>query len=307
MSEIRSEKNNEVQHVSNDEILLVFSVDVYYDQDSIEPYKLNNVDFLPEISSTINRIISPHDDPKITWLVSDDENVIRKFTSVKEKTVNHDDEIGLHCLISKVYDLETASEQQIDDYLTKSLDLFRNYKINPRSVRVAGCASNNKLFASLAKHGVLVDSSAVPKRKREVPIKFNWESSDSKPYYPSMIDYRITHPDLTMCHQILEVPITTMLTKTKYDKEPLLRYFDLTFRTDVILKEIDKIVRSNNIVVSIIHPMQLLAFENKNELYCDGIKEFEKNLECLVEKCLQYNKKIKCISLTDCLSFFKSN
>lgn len=307
MSEIRSEKNDEIQHVRNDEILLVFSVDVYYDQGSIEPYKLNNVDLLPDISSTINRIISPHGAPKITWLISDDENVIRKFTSVKEKTVNHDDEIGLHCLISKVYDLDIASEQQIDDYLTKSLDLFRNYEINPRSVRIAGCASNNKMISVLAKHGILVDSSAVPKRKREVPIKFNWENSDSKPYYPSMADYRIAHPDLTMCHQILEVPITTMMTKTKYDKEPLLRYFDLTFRTEVILKGIDNIVRSNNIIVSIIHPMQLLDFENKNELYCNGIKEFEKNLKCLVEKCLQYNKKIKCISLTDCLGFFKSN
>lgn len=303
MLEMRS-NNDKIQKNNTDEILLILTVDIYYDIEYTNSYNLHNIDLLEKISLIINEIIN---NSKITWLLSDDEKIIKKFLSLKNRIIRKNDEIGLHCLISKFHNIEESKIEDLDNYIRKSVKLLESYKVFPKSIRIAGCASSNNLLSALAKHKILIDSSALPNRKRVIPIKFNWEITDSVPYYPSKDDYRIPNEDMTKCHEILELPITTLLTQTKYDKEPYLRYFDLTFHTNVIKNQIDKIINSENIIVAIIHPMQILEMKNKNELYCDSLEEFKNTLKLFVETCNKHGKKIKCVTMSECKNYFKTN
>lgn len=290
-----------------DEILLVLSVDVFFDQvnsDGKNNYTLKNFELLPKISEIINDLLTKICQPKICWLVSDNETILENFVMKKKIILNHSDEVGLHCLISKIFDIATVPESRIEDYVEDSIKLMNSFGFKPISSRMAGCALNNKLLHSLGRNGIKVDSSALPKRVRDIPIRFDWSTTGSVPYFPSLKDYRISDPDKAKCHKILEVPITVIPTKTSYDKKPLMRYLDLCFKPEIISKEIENVIQQNNIIISIIHPMQLLNQENKNELFGKNLGDFRANLTSLIGSCDKFKKKIKCMSLRDLYHLF---
>jgi hypothetical protein len=103
---------------------------------------------------------------------------------------------------------------------------------------------------------------------------------------------------------VLEVPLTTISTKTSYDRKPLRRYLDLCFKPEIISREIRNVVQQNDIVVTIIHPMQLLDQENKNELFGNGLEDFRTNLSALINSCNDFKRKIKCVSMRDLYGLF---
>jgi hypothetical protein len=290
-----------------DEILLVLSVDIFFDQVDAyikNGYSLRNLELLPKIADVINQTLETYCQPKICWLVSDDKRILEKFVEKKDAIVNSTDEVGLHCLISKMFDIDKATEFEIWNYVENSIKLMNDYGLNPLSTRMAGCALNNKLLFALQKNGIKVDSSALPKRKRDEVIRFDWSSTDSIPYFPSLEDYRISDIDKSKCYKVLEVPLTTISTKTSYDRKPLRRYLDLCFKPEIISREIRNVVQQNDIVVTIIHPMQLLDQENKNELFGNGLEDFRTNLSALINSCNDFKRKIKCVSMRDLYGLF---
>lgn len=292
--------------LDKDHVNLVLSVDVHYDlMDSKKP-TLFNIELLPDIANTIQDVLSPYCTPKITWLISDDSQIIERFLDKKIATSNRNDEIGMHCLISKSTCLEQAKEFEIKEYLENSVSLFGSYKIRPQSIRVAGCASSSAFFSCLEKQGFSVDSSAVPGRKREIEVSFDWGSTKESPYFPSKSDYRIQDKEMSNCHNVLEVPLTTIYTQTTYDRLPLLRYLDLCFKPKIISAEMTRKIRENDLLVTIIHPMQLLQDKDKHELFAEGLEDFKKNLLKIVDVCTNLGKNLNCFSLLDVARHHKS-
>lgn len=292
--------------LDKNDVGLVLSVDVHYDLVNSKKPTLFNIDLLPDITNTIQDVLSPYCKPKVTWLVSDDRLVLEKFLDKKTTTVNRDDEIGMHCLISKFACLEKMEEFEIENYLQNSVDLFKSHKIRPQSVRVAGCASSNVFLSCLEKQKFRVDSSAVPGRKRETEVRFDWKTTNEAPYFPSKLDYRVSDKEPSNCRNVLEIPLTTIYTQTTYDKSPLLRYLDLCFKPRMISAEIIRKIRENNLIVTIIHPMQLPENKDKNELFADGLKDFKENLLKMTDVCANLGKNLKCLSFMDVVELYKS-
>lgn len=288
----------------SEELFLVLSVDIFYDSIISTPKNKNNLrnlELLPEISQIVYKEFSQYCNPKISWLVSDDEVILDRFDQTKQDYVSKYDEVGLHCLISKFLDLNNADELSIDDYLQECLIKLDKFGIHPMSSRMMGCTSSNILMKSLTKTSIKIDSSALPKRKRNERISFDWTTTPLVPYFPSIEDYKIPSEDIRKRHNILEVPLSTVSIQASYDKLPMIRYFDLCFRHELIAREIKKLVSNNELLVAIIHPMELLE-NSTNDLFSKNINEFRYNIRSIIDNCNMMNKKIRCVTFSDLLS-----
>lgn len=283
---------------SDNTIKLALSVDIYYDDTINSNNNLRNLELLSKLSQIIEDELSDHCLPKTTWLISDENQILEEFEKTKTEIILKNDEIGLHCLIPKFYDVRKTSEQDITNYLKKSIIKLNNFQIKPRSTRIMGCTSSNSLMSSLSSLGFSADSSALPKRKRDEEIGFDWSITPDKPYFPSILDYRISSDDPKDLLKILEIPLTTITTKTSYDSQYLRRYFDLCFQNDIIKNNLDKIIQ-NQIVVSIIHPSELMKSKFSHELFSHNIEHFRQNLRMFCEKCKKLGKEIECVTLSE--------
>jgi len=139
----------------------------------------------------------------------------------------------------------------------------------------------------------------LPKRKRIEKITFDWLNTSDKPYYPSIEDYRIQDKNPKKNLNILEVPMSMILTKTSYDRYPFRRYFDLSFKRELLIQNIDDLLKTCNLIVAIIHPMYLIESKQRNELYPHNFNDFNENLRLLCKKCDLLGKSIKCITLSE--------
>jgi len=295
--------------MTSDKISIIFSVDIGFDNISKISEKkgknnLKNLEYVSEISKIINQKISPFCKPKISWLISDNKLLIEKFLRVRDSVVMNYDEIGMHCMISYFNNLRFCKKHVIESYIEKSMKLFEDFSLYPSSSRIMGCASSNDLISVLANSGFKVDSSAIPKRSRTKTIEFDWLSTPPTPYFPSLLDYRIPSKKTSSSHRILEVPLSTIKTQTTYDKFPVLRYLDLCFSHKIITENIEEVVSRNKILVTIIHPNQLLPKTKKCELYSKDISEFTKNLIKMTKIFEKSNKKIECLTLSEMPKLF---
>jgi len=296
--------------LKNEEILLVLSVDISFDQvNFLENPKLTtkNLELLPHISEIIEKGFSSSCKSKTTWLVPDENKILEKMQLLSNNIIKENDEVGLHCLISKKNNFDEMGNESIEKYLDSSFDLLNNYKIFPKSIRIAGCAGNNKLFSHLESRGIKVDSSAIPNRVRDTNVKFNWKKTTQKPYFPSKMNYQVTDDNIKKCHKILEVPLTTIPTKMPYDKIPVYRYLDLGYKKENIVNELDKIIQNNSLLVTIIHPMELIQKESIHPLYSNTLQNFKENLSSITQISEKYNKKVRCVNLIDLYNLFLKN
>ena len=290
--------------LKSEKVFLVLSLDIVFDKinlsNSVERKEnLKNLDYFLEISDIIKKNLGNFCKPKITWMVSDTKTILEKWIRIKENFLESSDEVGMHCMIPHFLNLYESNQEKIERYLENSLNLFKEYSIFPNSSRIMGCTSSNQLMSALTKSGFKVDSSAIPKRSRLQNIKFNWTSTSSLPYYPSIRDYRIAGNSDMDSLELLEVPLTTIKTKAKHDKNQIIRYLDLCFNNDVISKNIGEVVKDNSLIITIIHPNQLLQNSAKNEIYAKDILDFKKNVLTLINTIEKLNKNIECLTLYD--------
>lgn len=291
-------RSDSQKYFDSNKIKLILSVDVYYDNVMGSNNGLRNIELLPKLSEIIEDEVSNYCVPKITWLISDENIILEQFEKNRSITVHKNDEIGLHCLISKFIDVAKTSKNDITDYLRNSIRKLNDFQIKPHSTRIMGCAGSNSLMSSLSELGFDVDSSALPKRKRDEKIAFDWSITPDEPYFPSISDYRLSDNNSENLLKILEVPLTTITTNTSYDSHPLRRYFDLCFRTDIIKDNLDKLIQ-NQLIVSIIHPSELIGSELSHELFSNNIEHFRQNLKMFCDECIQLGKEIECNTLTE--------
>jgi len=286
--------------MDENKLSLIFSIDIVFDN----PFNnknggKENLKFLNEISKILKENISNYCKPKISWLVSDNDLLLEEFCRVKDSFVSNYDEIGMHCLIPNSTNLRKCRKEVIENYIENSINLFNNFSIKPISNRTMGCAASNDLFSVLEDFGFKVDSSSIPNRKRIKQIEFDWSDTPTNPYYPSISDYRRPGKGFSDSQKILEVPLSTILTMTSYDKFPVSRYLDLCFNHKIILKYLKDVISRNQYLVTIIHPHELLQKPKKHELYAKSISEFSENVKRMVEIFENLNKNINCYTLSE--------
>ena len=289
--------------MNENEILFVLSTDVFFDYYPLKSNDIKNIELLPKIYDAIKDNMTNSNNPKLTWLISDEEKILKKFFETRKSFSNNYDEIGMHCLISEKLEIETTSIEKVDSFLKQSLEKFLNYDISPVSNRILGCGSSNQILKSLSNNGFKVDSSAIPNRKRSNKIKFDWIGTSFEPYHPSIDNYRISTDQVENQLNILEVPLSTITTKTSYEQFSCERYLDLCFHNKIISKGLKNIIKSRKIVVSILHPSSFIRSSNE-ELISDKFGNFVHNLKSIIETCDKFNKKLRFVTLSDIEKFY---
>ena len=79
--------------------------------------------------------------------------------------------------------------------------------------------------------------------------------------------------------------------KGSLDTEPINRYFNLAFKTEIIQKGINKLSHNNNIV-SVLHPHEVMPNKFNNHLISYDPNSMEINLKNLIKKIHNLNFKL---------------
>ena len=156
------------------------------------------------------------------------------------------------------------------------------------SVRVGEAFGTNLIMRTLAGLGLKADSSAIPGRRRADSARtFDWALSPNQPYVPDVNDYRV--PAVTRGLSIVEVPMTTAPIQAPYDKEPLLRYMNLSYRHPFFKQAVEAYLTSvehwpgDTYFTLIVHPDEVMPERPAHPLYEFSLASVERNLNYLLE------------------------
>ena len=75
--------------------------------------------------------------------------------------------------------------------------------------------------------------------------------------------------------------MVTIPMKASYDKEPISRYVNLSFKTEVLFQNMAEYVRGNDSLLSITHPFEVLS-PGQHGLIAYDMEVFKKNIQELV-------------------------
>lgn len=153
-----------------------------------------------------------------------------------------------------------------------------NALVDSSVVRIGECVMTNELMAQIEACGIRIDSTALPGRMRDdVEKHLDWKTTGNRPYHPSAADYRI--PSASN-YRVMEVPMSTLLMKASYDNVPILRYFNLSFKTDILFQNFAGYVDEHDMIVTITHPFEVIG-QGQHGLIAFSKEEFRENLRRL--------------------------
>ncbi len=253
---------------------------------------LKNINILKKVFAEFNL--------KTTWFVRIDEQIrviygeydflLKQYNDIWDFL--KEDEIGWH---PHLYSYNTSRGQwepdpEPEEQLKKIFAYIKN-KYSFKSVRIGEAHHSNGMMNYLSSVGFTVDSTAIPGR-------LTWGHTPNYPYHPSKHDYSISSTMGEDNLSILEVPMTTVPVRTSYDKKPLLRYINLSFKKDIFKQAIDGLYRlirdqyRKFFLVTIIHPDEILIRDKGHALYSFSIDDVKKNIYYLFDKAERQNFKI---------------
>jgi len=157
---------------------------------------------------------------------------------------------------------------------------------------------NNNIMNFIRNLGILSDSSAIPGRVRKDHEKvFDWSNSQNFPYHPSIKNYQ---DQTNVSEKFLEIPMNTIKIKTSYDKEPILRYVNLSFIPKLMYQGLNDFIVNKETLVTITHPFELFKNFKINEgLISYNVDTLEKNILNLIQICKKNNKKINFLKISE--------
>lgn len=303
---------------------LVFTVDVENNGISVHNER-NHLSW--EAISNIPKVKSVFDSYEIkpTWFIRADNQLrevygtsaylLIEYRKLWNSLKNSGDEIGWH---PHLYHWnEQMSEYTVDNddnrRIQKLNEIYSELQtegINYTSVRIGEAFHSNGMMKMLGVLGLKIDSTAIPGRERQDKARaFSWRITPNEPYYPSSKDYRI--PDSQDHLPILEVPMTTILTKASYDKVSLRRYINLAFHYPILkagfdahLDSIRKQGKEFFLVTTIFHLDEVSSNGHKHPLYSFSLIELQKNLEYMLNTIDAHGLQYSFLRMKDVLDYF---
>jgi hypothetical protein len=247
----------------------------------------------------------------LTWFVRSDNQIkfykkkstwlLEKYKAFWKKEMSNGSELQWHAHLYRRENENWFQENNIDkikkDLKSNLRDIKRYYK--PECVRIGEAYMNNNLMNFLKKIKLRADSSCLPGRKRHDKEKyFDWSHSRNQPYFPSNINYQKNQNKIL---DFLEIPMNTIYTKTTYDKEPIKRYINLSFKPQILKKNLNKFIKNNKFLVSITHPYEILKmFKNRknSKLVTFDIFSLRDNIEQIIAISKKNELEMKFITMS---------
>jgi len=223
----------------------------------------------------------------ITWFIRCDASVkinlgsydglLNRLEDFIQRKLEQGDSFGIHPHLYPIdIDREVSSmrDKEIEDQLSKAFASWENFfGKKAKYSRIGEAKMNNFIAEQLNLYGIEIDSTALPGRTRnDNGFNFDWKGTPSKPYKPSKYDYRMTSEKDENNYDFIEVPFTMLPTKGPDDKEIINRYFNLSFKHQII----DKALLNHDIpnqIVCVLHPHEISYKEGQKH----GIISYNKN------------------------------
>lgn len=204
---------------------------------------------------------------------------------------------------------QAINEEQIVEQLNKSYkSLNQTFDNRIKTSRIGEAFFSKLIGRTIDDLNIHFDSTALPGRVRiDGTRSFDWTKTESKPYYPCKNDYRISSSNN---FNFIEVPFTMISTLAEYDKIPLYRYFDLSFKHNCIKDGINELIYDGNYLNLIIHPSTIISDINvgKNHgLLSFDINHVKKNFHYIIEKIQEKNIEFKFSTISNYGINLKSN
>ena len=240
-------------------------------------------------------------EPKITWFVRADKELFdiygnynylfNRYSDFLNSRIKIGDEIGWHPHENKLGNLIASYEA------VKTIN--RNFS----SVRVGNSFHSNEFMSAFSKWGFKVDGTALSGRARNDKERFlDWRGTPEMPYFPSIEDYRLFGKEH---HKILEVPFSMIKTQSYADKNAINRYLNLSYEHDLIKNSLCDLISKEQLLISIVHPSELLKNESKHPIISFDIDTSVKNLNFILKEAGVRGKKVKFITMGEIAELVK--
>ena len=140
----------------------------------------------------------------------------------------------------------------------------------------------NELLREYVRIGIKVDSSSIPRPMYEwTKTSTDWSNSPKHAYRPDSNDFcKINNEQ----KEIIEVPFSTIVIKTEYDKSDIERYINLAYHKEIFEKSVLNWYENNGLLLTITHPYEVSDYVNeKSGLLAFNFENFVNNLEFLIQ------------------------
>ena len=239
--------------------------------------------------------------PRFTWFIRCDPELnaefgtytylFEKYSKLWNERKVKKDEIAWHPHVTSLEELE------------KSFQALTGLREKLQSVRIGNAFQSNSLMSALAQMGFLVDSTALPGRYRKDEYRvLDWSITPQEVYYPSVHDYRVSSEEHL---SILEVPMSMIETKVDYDKAPVKRYVNLSFRHRLIVRSLSQFLENENLLVTNLHPSELLSQNKQHPLLSFDMKEVLGNLRFILDEAHRQQRKVQYVTLVEVCQLVK--
>lgn len=295
-----------------DEIKIFITFDL--DPDFNNSKSLNNIDrwkglkkgsliIIKELKKIFNFYIP------ISWFVRvDDEiknefgsylGIIKKNEKIFERLHKFCGKFYLHPHLyyfnikDKIWKQELDNKKNLNQIknILKSVKNTKYFK--KKIIRIGGHYFSRQILDLLIKKKFKIDSTSLPGRKGFIAKPFNWKNGKRNLHYLKLKNKN---------GMILEAPPTMFEIKADYDKKPLMRYLDLTFKNLLMKKYIKNIKFDSRYILTLSHPSQIIL-TGKHGLLGYGIKNYLKNLKLLVQRIKEMGLKYKFYHIEDLLKY----
>jgi hypothetical protein len=231
----------------------------------------------------------------VTWFIRCDDSVavslgeasglLQSLDSFILRRTAKGDEFGLHPHLYRFGQGKWVSETDPDkqkEQIERAAMAWKSYFGSaPRLSRMGEAVMNNTIANTLDELGIEIDSSALASRKRfDNGFQFDWTSTPSSPYHPSMEDYRQPVTASEPAHRFIEIPFTMLPITGPHDKKPIKRYCNLAFKPDLIQNAMRTISKPESIV-AVVHPHELLSSDHQHPLIAHDPNSLEENIQNL--------------------------
>lgn len=255
-----------------------------------------------------------------TWYVRGDRHLgalfgssshlLEKYRDLWHQHAARGDEIGFHPHLYRLNDGEWWQETDavaLREQLTETLEAMRAAGFQPRSSRIGEAFGSNDVMAALDELGIQCDSTAMPGRvRRDAERQLDWGPTPQQPYHPSVADYRQPGtPEL----RLLQVPMSMIETKTDYDREPLLRYADLSFHHEVMREGLSAFLATAPLLVTVTHPSTVLPgiASQRHGLVSFDLGNFRRNFDFVLAECERLGRGHRFITIGECAHRFATH
>jgi hypothetical protein len=251
--------------------------------------------------------------PRFTWFVRVDNQIehyhgsgsylLDRFAGLWNGRRDAGDEIAWHPHIYRHDSDAWIREDDEERYLQafrRAYGQFCAAERHPRSCRIGEAAFSNGIAAAIDELGIGRDATAMPGRqRRDADRILDWSITPRLPYRPSIADYRRPGGP---SRGFLEIPMSMAMVKADYDREPFLRYVDLSFHPEALGPGLDDLLRDTPLLVTMTHPSGVVGAPagRRHGLIAFSLDGYKANLRHILRTCRALGRAVEFTTIAEC-------